>query len=845
MSTPDRPGTGRAHPPDREPSAPPRPDESSARPEWPAPGQGESPSVNGEPPNGQEPSDRRAPPSGRPPPPPGQGRPPRPPVPPPPGQGQSPSQGQSRGQEQAPGQGPPPPGQGQPPRRPPRQGQPPPRQQPPPQAPPGQQPPRRPPPWQGQPPAQPPPGQPSGQPPSGQPPPGHGQPPRRPPQPPGREDAPRRGEAPTRGQPPRPDQPAGPDHPARRVPQPGREQPGREQPGREQPGRGQPPPRGAPGERGQPPRQGQPGQQGQPPPGRGQRPPADRTTQRRPAPEQARATQRRRGPDRSERTVRTQARPKRVEQAPSLAKSTGTIAVATLASRISGFVWKAMLAWVVGLGVINDSFTVANTLPTIIYELLLGSVLTSVFVPLLVRAQDDEDGGQAYTQRLLTVGLSVVAAGTVLAVVCAPLLTGVFMDTSSEQANPELATAFAYLLLPEILFYGMFALLAAILNANHVFGPPAWAPVLNNLVVILTIGIYAIMPGDISLNPVQMGQAKLLVLGIGVTLGIVTQAVILVPAVKRLGFRFQWNWGIDSRMKEFGGLALWILGYVGISQVGMVITTRVLSTSEGGPSIYALVWLLFQLPYGVLGVSLLTAIMPRLSRAAADRKRRKLISEFSYASRLSSVMLIPISAMLTVAGSAVGMALFSFGQATPAQAGRLGDALAISAFGLLPYALTMLQLRVFYAMKDARAPTLIMILMTGVKIPLLYMCTSLLAPEHVVIGVMWVNSLGFFVGAVLGQVWLWVRLGRLQGGRVLRVIWLSLLASGIAVVLALIVSWLLSMVLPDLGGVGNAWLSLIVEGVVTAGAAFWLLSLFGVEEVKPATSRITRLVRRR
>ncbi|TCP57424.1 putative peptidoglycan lipid II flippase [Tamaricihabitans halophyticus] len=504
-----------------------------------------------------------------------------------------------------------------------------------------------------------------------------------------------------------------------------------------------------------------------------------------------------------------------------------------------------MLAWVLGLSVINDSFTVANTLPTIIYELLLGAVLTSVFVPLLVRAQDDEDGGQAYTQRLLTVGLTILGIGTVIAVACAPLLTQVFMDGSSENANPELATAFAYLLLPEILFYGMFALLSAILNSRHVFGPPAWAPVLNNVVVILTILLYTIVPGEISTNPVQMGEPKLLVLGIGVTLGIVVQAVVLVPAVRKLGFKFRWNWGFDSRMKEFGRLALWILGYVGISQIGMVFLTRVLSISDGGPSTYSLAWLLFQLPYGVIGVSLLTAIMPRLSRAAADRKRRRLINEFSYASRLTTVMLVPISAMLTVAGSSVGMALFSFGQASPEQAGRLGAALAISAFGLLPFALTMLQLRVFYAMKDARAPTLIMAVMTAVKIPLFYMCASLLAEEDIVVGVMWVNSLGFLIGAIIGQVWLWVRLGRLQGRRISRVIWLSVLASAIAVVVALLVSWLVSLVLPSLGDVGDAWLSLILLGSITCVVALYLLSLFGVEEVKPATSRITRLIRRR
>src|SRR5690606_22777331 len=218
-----------------------------------------------------------------------------------------------------------------------------------------------------------------------------------------------------------------------------------------------------------------------------------------------------------------------VEKEPSLARSTGKIAIASLTSRITGFLWKIMLVWVVGIGVVNGSFNVANTLPNIVYELLLGGVLASVVVPLLVRAQDDPDGGEAYTQRLLTMALTLLGGATVVAVLAAPWFTALYVDSSTNQANPELTTAFAYLLLPQILFYGIFALLMAILNAKQIFGPPAWAPVVNNLVVIATILVFAMVPGEISLDPVRMGDIKRLVLGVGVTLGIVAQAAMLVP----------------------------------------------------------------------------------------------------------------------------------------------------------------------------------------------------------------------------------------------------------------------------------------------------------------------------
>ncbi|WP_435157529.1 murein biosynthesis integral membrane protein MurJ [Amycolatopsis sacchari] len=528
--------------------------------------------------------------------------------------------------------------------------------------------------------------------------------------------------------------------------------------------------------------------------------------------------------------------------APSLAKSSSRIAIASLISRITGFFWKIMLVWAVGTGIVNDSFNIANTLPNIVFELLLGGVLSSVVVPLLVRSQDDPDGGEAYTQRMLTVAFVLLLVGTVIAVIAAPLFTSLYLDSGSGKASPELTTAFARLLLPEILFYGVFALLSAVLNAKQIFGPAAWAPVVNNLVVIATLAVFMVLPGQISLDPVRLGEPKLLVLGIGVTMGIVVQALMLVPPLLRTGFRFKWRWGIDRRMREFGGLALWILGYVAVSQIGFTINTRVLTSGDaGGVTIYSNAWLLFQLPYGVIGVSLLTAIMPRLSRNAADGDTRKVVADLSYASRISTVMLVPIAAVLSVIGSPVGVALFSGGENSAAQAQRLGEALAISAFGLLPYALVMLQLRVFYAMKDARTPTLIMIVMTLVKIPLLYLCQALLSDENIVLGAMMVNSLTFVVGAIMGQVWLWVSLGNLRSKRVLGVILFTVVASVLGVVAAVLVG----TVVPDFGPRLTAWIKLVLQGIVGLGVSFGVLAALKVEELAPATKRFTRLVKRR
>ncbi|HTI25776.1 MAG TPA: murein biosynthesis integral membrane protein MurJ [Kutzneria sp.] len=536
------------------------------------------------------------------------------------------------------------------------------------------------------------------------------------------------------------------------------------------------------------------------------------------------------------------------EEEPSLARASGSMAVATLVSRITGFVSKLLLGAVIGLsaGAINDSYTVANTVPNIIYELLLGGVLTSVVVPLLVRARhEDPDGGQEYTHRLLTVSLTMLLGMTVLAVAAAPLLTKLFVDSSSGNGNPALVTAFAYLLLPEILFYGLFAMLGAILNTRNVFAAPAWAPVLNNVTLLLTIGAYFVLPGDIATNPVHITDLKLLVLGAGTTLGIVIQAAVLIPPLLRSGYRPRWVWGWDKRLSEFGGLALWVIGYVVVSQIGYITITRVATNAAPGSiTIYTYSWLLVQMPYGVLGVSLLTAIMPRMSKAAATKNIPALLDDLSLGSRMSAVMLAPISALMTVLGPALAVAITVFGKGG-SDAPRLGLAITASAFGLLPYALTMLQMRVFYAMKDSRTPTLINAVMIALKVPVVLLAAQLLPPDAVVFGLTFSDAICFTLGVLVGELWLRKRFGRLGSRRVVRTYVKVAVAAVWGAAVALVVELGVRTYIPGgIHGALGAFTSLVVGGILGLLAAFGMMALLRVHELKPALDKISSLVKR-
>ncbi|WJZ01307.1 putative peptidoglycan biosynthesis protein MviN [Corynebacterium hansenii] len=515
-------------------------------------------------------------------------------------------------------------------------------------------------------------------------------------------------------------------------------------------------------------------------------------------------------------------------------RSTGSMAVATLFSRITGFLRNALIGITLGPAIMS-AFNTANTLPNLITEIVLGAVLTSLVVPVLVRAQkEDADGGAAFVRRLMTLSLTLLGTVTVLAVVTAPILTRIGLD-SDGKVNVPLATSFAFLLLPQIIFYGIFSLLMAVLNTKGVFKPGAWAPVANNVVAIATLLLYWLLPGSLPFDhPGTITDPHILLLGVGTTLGVVIQALIMIPPLRRLGIDMRPLWGIDDRIKQFGGMGIAIVTYVAISQAGYLITTRIASSADdAAPGIYQQAWLLLQMPYGIIGVTLLTAIMPRLSRNAADGDDRAVIRDLSVGTRLTMIALIPIVVFFTAFGVPISNALFAYGLFPKETADILGWTLSFSAFTLIPYALVLLHLRVFYAREEAWTPTFIIFGITVVKVAL-----SMLAPlmasrtELVVVLLGAANGFGFVAGAIIGG-WLLRRtLGDLRGREVLRTcVWaLGAALVGIAVAMALD-SFVIGDPLDALGSVG-AFLRTALAGIVFLIVTGVVLSRSPLPEVR-------------
>lgn len=527
------------------------------------------------------------------------------------------------------------------------------------------------------------------------------------------------------------------------------------------------------------------------------------------------------------------------------------MALATLVSRITGFARIVLLAAILGAA-LSSAFSVANQLPNLVAALVLEATFTAIFVPVLARAeQGDADGGAAFVRRLVTVTTTLLVFATAVSVVAAPLLVRLMLGRAP-QVNEPLTTAFAYLLLPQVLAYGLTSVFMAILNTRNVFGPTAWAPVVNNVVALVTLVVYLLVPGELSVDPVRMGNSKLLVLGIGTTLGVFAQTAVLLVALRRERISLRPLWGIDDRLKRFGAMAAAMVLYVLISQLGLVVGNQIASTAAAsGPAIYNYTWLVLMLPFGMIGVTVLTVVMPRLSRNAAANDTRAVLADLSLASRLTLITLIPIVAVMTVAGPAIGSALFAYGHFGGTDAGYLGAAIALSAFTLIPYGLVLLQLRVFYAREQPWTPLVIILVITAVKI-----AGSVLAPHvthdpQLVAGFLGLaNGLGFLVGAIVGYALLRRALlpagGQLIGLAEVRTILVTLVASMLAGLIAHVADRLLGLsAWTARGGAGGSLLRLLILGCIMAPIMATVLVRAQVPEAVAALAAVRRRIARR
>ncbi|MFD5622426.1 murein biosynthesis integral membrane protein MurJ [Streptomyces yangpuensis] len=457
----------------------------------------------------------------------------------------------------------------------------------------------------------------------------------------------------------------------------------------------------------------------------------------------------------------------------SVLRSGALMAAGSIVSRATGFIRSAVVVAALGTGLLGEGYAVANTVPNIIYILLIGGALNAVFVPELVRAaKEHADGGAAYTDRLLTACTAALVVLTATAVIAAPLLVSAYTGYSGAQADTTVALA--RYCLPQILFYGLFTLLGQVLNSRGRFGAMMWTPVLNNVVIIAVFGLFLYVSHDAATG---LTAAETRLLGLGTTAGIVVQALALIPSLRAARFRwrprFDWRGsGLGRPLRNAGWTVLLVL----TNQIAYWVVTR-LSTATGqhavdaglaggaGYTAYSNAYQLWIVPQGIITVSLVTALMPRMSSAATDGDLGAVRRDVSYALRSSAALVVPAATLMAALAPWVMGSVFGYGRTGAADIEVMAGMLTAFAPGLVAFSAQYVLSRGFYALSDTRTPFFLNLVIVTLNAALSAAAYLLLSPRWAVTGMAAASSVAFLAGAAATGYALSRRLGPRTGSR--------------------------------------------------------------------------------
>ncbi|MEI6649389.1 MAG: murein biosynthesis integral membrane protein MurJ [Actinomycetes bacterium] len=518
---------------------------------------------------------------------------------------------------------------------------------------------------------------------------------------------------------------------------------------------------------------------------------------------------------------------------PSLFRSSAVMAVGTVFSRLTGLVRNLLLVAVLGTTLLGDTYNVANTMPNILYNLLLGGALTAVFVPQLVRAVRSDDGGSAFISRLLTATVFLLGALVIVSVIFAPVLVRIFATGYVGRPEFHLTVLFMRYCLPQIFFMGLFALLSQIANAKDKFGPMMWAPVANNILTIAIFGWFLTSAHNLSVGSISFTETTWL--GLGTTAGYVVQTIVLIPVIKRtqirLRIRFDWR---DSELRNSLRLASWTLLFAAISQVSYLVTVN-LSTSAAvhalkagvttgvGFTPYSNAFLILMLPHSIITISIVTALLPHLSGLVLEKKSAEIHDQLVRAIRLVGIFTVPSSIAFLLFGPLITHALF-FG-ISHGDSQYLGNTLAGFSLGLLPLSVNLIALRGLNAFENVKLQVVSNALMNAVAIAISVVLAITLPAKWVTVGLAGALSVSYFVGA-----WCTLRLLRRYDVRVHIGETVGFYAK--LVVLALLVAVPMRLLVGYLPG-GNTLHLIFVLGVSGLGYVA-LAQLMGITEVASA-----------
>ena len=494
------------------------------------------------------------------------------------------------------------------------------------------------------------------------------------------------------------------------------------------------------------------------------------------------------------------------EQQRVLANS-AVMAVGTAISRMSGFVRSALLAAALGNALHADLFNISNTIPNMLYILLAGGVVNAVLVPQLVRSiGHDPDGGDAYTNRIITLAALFLGAVTVLLVIAAPWVMDVFLsskyDAASMAEEKDSVIAFARFCLPQVFFYGMYVLVGQILNARGRFGPMMWAPIANNVISVAVLVVYLFVFGPAQgaeiTGPYTPSQE--LLLGLGSTLGIVAQFAILVPYLRATGFfyrpRFDFlHTGLGHTLR----LAVWTVLFVIVNQVAYTVVVKLASSGTAdaadgtGYSVYSSTFLIMMVPHSIVTVSLATAILPRLSRRAAEDDRAGVAGSLNETLRSALAVVVPFAVLLPVIAGDLSRLMWGYGAAADATENYV-PSLALFGAGLVFFTVHYLMLRGFYAFERTRTVFWIQCAVAGTNVVAALVLVRAATAQQTSPALVLAYTASYVVGSVVSYTVLRRFLGGLRTPTLVRFLVRLAIATVVATVAAGVVAYLLHQV---------------------------------------------------
>ncbi len=438
-----------------------------------------------------------------------------------------------------------------------------------------------------------------------------------------------------------------------------------------------------------------------------------------------------------------------------LFRASSVMAVGTIISRITGFIGGVIMIATLGTALLADAFNVANTMPNILYNLLVGGALTAIFVPQLVRAFDDADGGHLFASRLVTTISGILLVLVIIGVIFAPQLVYIYapsFSTPGFETEREIAIAFTRYCLPQIFFLGLFTMLGQVANARGSFAPLMWAPIANNLVVIVVFSAFLIKWPSVNVDSITSTQIQ--ILGWGSTFAIVVQALILLPVVKRSGIKIRPKWGFGGLGKSFS-LAGWTLVYVLISQIGYLITVNVATTAAVdsakagittgvGFTPFKNAYLIMLLPYSIVTISIVTALLPHMSKLAINKKVDDVKDQILRAIKTVAVLTIPSSVAFLLFGPLITEVLF-FG-IDKNDGIYIGYVLSALSLGLVAFSINLVLIRGFNAFEDTRTQVWSILIINIISVGLSYLFLAVLPSDWVTVGLGVAFSVSYLIG---------------------------------------------------------------------------------------------------